>query len=195
MTAQINDTCFHHKINFAIAGISGSGIFDPATLGFEPDGMCSACWRGYITHYSILNDSLFLTSLEVVGFPEDLASQAEAGTGPELFGVLPTSGHFLGYGYEGFQLPIAFTGGLLLAHGFIRQLYVHMGFHPVWKYERVREVIFDAGRVTADYDRSSEMAEAREKITVDMDSPNAAGAEPAPRDVLDWIGKCFLRDY
>jgi hypothetical protein len=46
MTAQINDTCFHQKIDFNVAGISGTGIFEPAAIGIEPFATSTACWRG-----------------------------------------------------------------------------------------------------------------------------------------------------
>ena len=166
MTAQINDTVFHRKIDFALAGISGSGLFDPATLGFKPASSSSACWRGHVAHYTILDGGLFLTSLEI-GIPHDGAIRGGSAHDPELFGVPPKSDETSELFYEGFRHPIAFTGGLLLADGFIRSLYVHMGFHPAWKYEDVREVRLEAGRVTADTDRSAEMAAVRAKNVAD----------------------------
>ena len=42
--------------------------------------------------------------------------------------------------YADVNYPIAYTGGLLLARGFIQKLYEHMGFHPAWKYEQVIEL-------------------------------------------------------
>src|SRR5688500_14093838 len=105
MTAQINDTCSHRQIEFAIARISGSGLFDPATLGIQPVGMSTACWRGYIAHYSIVDGQLLLTSL-MLGLP--------SGQRPELFGVSPIRDRFMGYRYEGLQVAIPFVGRLLL---------------------------------------------------------------------------------
>jgi hypothetical protein len=99
MTAQINDTCFHRKIEFNVAGISGSGLFDPASLPFQPVATSSACWRGYVAHYSIIDDELFLTSLDI-GLPKDLELRAKAGGGPELFGVPPIGKKFSGFVYD-----------------------------------------------------------------------------------------------
>jgi|GEM_PF-5684857 len=36
MTAQINDTCFHRKIEYSLSGISGTGLFEPQSLGLKP---------------------------------------------------------------------------------------------------------------------------------------------------------------
>jgi hypothetical protein len=182
MTAQINDTCFHRKIDFAIARISGSHLFDPHSLGFQPVAISTACWRGYVAHYSILGGELFLTSLQI-GLPQDAAVRAEAGGGPEFFGVSPTSNGFPGFLYEGFQSPIAFTGSLLLAARFIRELYVHIGFHPAWKYECVREIIFEAGRVTEDHDRSTEMANLRSKAIADFKRSEDRSGKASPFDI------------
>ena len=194
MTAQINDTCFHRKLDFAVAGISGPGLFDPASIGVQPVSMSTACWRGYVAHYSILDSELFLTSLHI-GLPKDDSIRARAGKGPELFGVLPIADRFSGFLYEGFQSRVAFTGGLLLADDFIRELYVHMGFHPAWKYKNVREVIFDGGRVTDDYDRSTQMAAARAKFLDETKRSAGRLDEPTHGDIQAWIERCFTRDY
>lgn len=183
MTAQINDTCFHLKTNFAVAGISGSGLFDPESLGTSPVPMSTACRRGFVAHYAILESELFLTSLDI-GLPQ--------GEHPELFGVLPTRDRSSGSIYQGFQAPVPFTGGLLLADGFIHKLYVHMGFHPAWKYERVREVTFDAGRVLEDHDCSAQMAHLRTKFIRDMNRASRKDRERG--DIAAWIKRCFSRD-
>jgi hypothetical protein len=112
MTAQINDTCFHRKIDFSVAGISGFGLFEPATIGIEPVSMSTACWRGYVAHYSIIDGELYLTSLHI-GLSQGDAIRAKAGKRPELFGVLPTADRFSGFLYQGFQSPVSFTCGLL----------------------------------------------------------------------------------
>jgi hypothetical protein len=191
MTAQINDSCFHRKIDYAVAGISGSGIFDPAAVGIRPVPLNTACWRGYIAHYSILDGELFLTALHT-GLSRKDAIRARAGRGPELFGILPTSDRF-GFFYNNFKQRIPFTGGLLLANDFIRELYIHMGFHPPWKYKEVREVIFDAGRVTDEFDRSAEMATARTKFIFE---PRTIGQfDPIGGEIDAWIKQCFSREY
>ena len=179
MTAQYNDLCFHRGTEFSVAGISGSGLFDPGSVGVKPVGFSSACWRGYIAHYTVNDAKLFLTSLHI-GLPQ--------GQPPRLFGVSPASTKWLGWLYDGFQLPIAFTGGLLLASGFLKELYVHMGFHPPWKYERVSEVLFDAGRMVEEHDRSIQMAAVRTKLSREEKQLHD---QSIPR----WIEKCFSRDY
>lgn len=88
----------------------------------------------------------------------------------------------------GLAIPIPFTGGMLLGQGFIDRLYVHMGFHPAWKYTRVVELRLDGGRLVDQCDRSAEMAELRRRIE--------AGEVPDPlRSRADWIQASFTLDY
>jgi len=194
MTAQINDTCFHRKIDFAVAGISGTGLFDPSNLGFQPVSMSTACWRGYVAHYSVIDSQLYLTSLHL-GLSNEDAIRARAGNGPQIFGISPQPDRFAGFIYEGLQSPVNFTGGLLIADDFIRDLYVHMGFHPAWKYKNVREVIFDAGYLVDDFDRSLDMEKARLNFIRDSKETGNKPNIPSRVEIEAWIEKCFSRNY
>ncbi len=85
--------------------------------------------------------------------------------------------------------PVPFTGGILLADGFIQELYTHMGFHPAWKYREVHELIFDKGILTEAHDRSAKMAEHRVQ---------QAGGRPqikSPQEHLAWIADTFNLRY
>ena len=67
-----------------------------------------------------------------------------------------------------------------------------MGFHTAWKYREVRELIFDGGRLTDDFNRAPEI----ERIRV---RPSRQPLEPRISDgqarVKEWIETCFSRDY
>lgn len=58
-----------------------------------------------------------------------------------------------------------FTGGILVADGFIHNLYVHMGFQPAWKYETVFELTFSQGTLLDTTDVSRQMAGLRDAMT------------------------------
>ncbi len=163
MTAQINDTVFYRKIEFESFGGSQE-FFDPASLPFVPDGQRSTgCYRGYVAGASIIENRLFLTSLEIY-VPAEVASRSVNGYGPELFGVLPKAGERCETAYQGFLLPVDFQGGLVVADRFIRGTHQHNYTTPLWEYETVIELIFDRGRLVEDHDRSAVAADLREKI-------------------------------
>ena len=131
---------------YGIAGVNGE-LFGPEKWGMHPVSMITACWRGYIATYALLDDILVLHNLDVnLGEFKDNKFYPE--TGPEINGTKPeindldSSNNF----YKDLNLAIKLTGGLLIADDFIAELYVHMGFHPAWKYKEVHELIFDEGK-------------------------------------------------
>ena len=89
--------------------------------------------------------------------------------------------------YEKLRAPIWFTGGLLLARDFISDLYVHMGFHPAWKYLNVCEVLLEDGRVERIADRSAAMAEMRERLGPSAGAPGT--------DIGSWVAQTFSLEY
>lgn len=300
MTAQISDTIRIGSEDFSIAGVKGTGLFTPEALGVVTQASSTACWRGYVAGYALLEGSLRLVHLTlnpasstrdraptlilvstqtrrevrrlnlgaspvVIGsdpscplviddaavparsvritpgepfarvevlagevflgdeFQDDSEPQHErlsgassfrygsvltlgafalhflfgpADPGPPIFGVLPTySGGFSGgiAEYHSLNELIPFSGGILAARDFIQEHYVHMGFHPVWKYRSIRELVFDSGALIVDNDRSIQMAELRAKLP-------ATGGDRVPstkeRLELDrWLRQCFTLGY
>src|SRR5262249_43099019 len=158
------------------------GLFDLRDLGLKPVAVCSACWRGFVSTYAVEGRRLLLDSVAT--------SLAEPS--PPLFGVSATrrddDSLIFGTVYERLDHPISYTGGLLLADGFIEDLYVHMGFHPAWKYREVHELIFREGVLEQEADRSAEMAEFRDDVRERPLRP-VPGAWDA--DVRRWIERCF----
>ena len=63
------------------------------------------------------------------------------------------------------NLPIEFTGELLVADKFIHELYVHMGFQSAWKFETVHELVISHGTLLDTKDISRQMAQVREQMT------------------------------
>ena len=118
--------------------------------------------------------------------------------GPAIHGVLPVPPadpyaiFAFSDNYHNVGLPLPFTGGLLLGQSFIRKLYEHMGFHPAWKFEKVIELVFAGGVLTAAHDRSAEM----EKI---RDTKAETGEQTkrfnSPVEIVGWIENCFDRRY
>jgi hypothetical protein len=190
MTAQISDVVMYHGKPHAIAGINGSGLFDPADHGLQPVTISTACWRGYYCTYEVADGSLVLTKLNIGLDEKNQAS--EHGGGPLLFGKAPRRDKLRGYSYRGLQEVVPFSGGLLVADGFIEELYVHMGFHPAWKFRGVHEVLFEKGKVVKETDRSAEIAEFREMISSGQLEPTAADNR---EEIKNWVEQCFSLKY
>lgn len=183
MTAQINDVVTYEEDEWELAGANGEPLFDPNAFGLVPRAICSICWRGYTCAYELRDNQLFL----------DRVSIGLAGTPPVLLGrkpEIPNEMSCFSASYPNLGAQVPFTGGLLLARDFIREHYVHMGFHPAWKYANVIEAELQAGQVVRLLDCSSAMAEIRQRLA-GKDVP--AGAER--QEVKLWIERTFARRY
>lgn len=190
MTAQINDVFLHHRREYAVAGISEGQLFDLALLGLEPRPNCTACWRGYQAVFALAGSRLVLDTLHI---------NLEQAPGPLVNGVAPKPStkrlDFFNNHYEKLDYHLEYTGGVLLGDGFISRLYVHMGFHPAWKYKRVIELIFDAGVLRAEYDRSARVAEIRKEMAALRDAAGDAPREPTRDEIKHFIDRAFDRSY
>jgi hypothetical protein len=195
MTAQINDTFHYREREYAVAGISEGELFDPALLELNPRGVCTACYRGYMAEFAVSNTRLVLRTLQVnLLNPSELTAEV----GPTFCGVKPTTSldefEMFNNSYEGLNYHLEYTGGLLLGDGFIEDLYVHMGFHPAWKYEAVVELVFDAGILMAEYDRSDQMAEFRRGMLENKDEGDAHRM-PTDDEIKRFVDRAFDRRY
>jgi hypothetical protein len=209
MTAQFPDTLRFDYQTFSIAGVNGEGLFHPASLGLTPFSTVTACWRGYVCHYLLADESLLLDGLDIslapasrgrfdehgryIPSPEEAAGAGAPETVPEINGIRPGPGRFLRYAYAGLALPVPFTGGLLAADGFIQELYVHMGFHPAWKYRTVFELIFADGQLRERRDVSERVEHIRDKMKAAPLTPDPRGTNSAELDA--WIRDTFRLSY
>ena len=196
MTAQINDVFRFNGVDYSVAGISEGELFDPSLLELKPAGTCTACWRGYRAVFSILNRRLVLAILHVNLLSDDGAWVDIVG--PQINGISPTGSKgeydWFNNHYEGLNYHLEYTGGLLLAHGFIEDLYVHMGFHPAWKYQTVVELAFDKGLLVDEFDRSNRMAEIRQMI-IESRTEQDAGKMPTKDEIREFVERAFDRKY
>jgi hypothetical protein len=196
MTAQINDAFLYRGDSYALAGISEGELIDVHAFGIKPAMATTACWRGYQAFFTLAESRLILDALYVNLIREGGKYEREAG--PAINGVMPACSKegkgFFNNLYEGLHHPISYSGGLLIAQGFIHDLYVHMGFHPAWKYERVMELIFEKGMLKATFDRSEPMAVIRKKIIASK-AENDADRKPTQNEIARFVERAFDRKY
>jgi hypothetical protein len=196
MTAQIDDTFRYQKREYAVAGISEGELFDPSLVDLIPSGTCTACWRGYQAVFALSGSRLVLDALHVNLLKPGEGYEREEG--PLINGVKPDESRgeydWFNNHYEGLEYHLEYTGGLLLADGFIKELYVHMGFHPAWKYERVVELIFDAGILMQEFDRSTQMAEIRQRF-LEPQAANDSDRMPTEDEIAQFVERAFDRSY
>ena len=209
MTAQISDTFRYRKKPRWLAGVNGTGLFEPAQQGVKAVGWSTACWRGFHCSYEVADGSLLLTQVNL-GLGEEDTALATRGEGPKLFGKVPrrytkhghstnlrtgevkTSWESSDFVVDGLREVVPFTGGLLLGDEFIREMYVHMGFHPAYKFRVVHELVFAAGRLTEEHDRSAQMAKFRDMLSARSLEP---GGQASRAEIEAWVKRCFSLEY
>ena len=209
MTAQITDTIVYQDRDFRLVGINGNDLFHPDQIGLQVVTMSTACYRGFYCTYTIRDDHLLLTQL-TVGLDEEDCLIAERGEGPTHFGLnpqrkrLPCSRYdrktqemvqdtyWSNWYYDELTQLVEFTGKLLIGADFIQEMYVHMGYHPAYKYREVHELIFQSGHLESAHDRSEKMVEFRDRVANRPLSPSDLSDQEG---ITDWIKQSFSRNY
>ena len=200
MTAQISDSIWINEENFSVVGVNGNDLFIPQAWGINPVATVSSCWRGYVCQYKIQSNKLILDNLQVsFGIYENngIGQAFVPQTSTAINGVIPNApgGDYPLFNniYENLGLEINFSGGILAGNGFIHALYVHMGFHPAWKYHHVHELILAKGNTQEIRDVSGVIEKIRNKM---IEHPLAADiSESSQRDFESWIEKSFRLNY
>lgn len=168
MTAQLPDTVLFEDQTYNLAGVEGEGLFKPAQYGLEVVMASTACWRGYLCTYAVVEDRLLLEAIDAMagryeGDEDDFVPielPVIHGHAGERVGG---HGAMFNAAYRGLGLPVAFTGRLLLGDGLMEELFDEVGAPPPWVYRRVLGLQFFGGVLTGREDLSEQMAAARAK--------------------------------
>jgi hypothetical protein len=189
VTAQFTDLVVHDGYEFCLCGIQGESLFDPADAGLRTYATSTANYRGYIATYGTLGGRLYLDSL-VVGDKATIHDRAIA-VGDVVLGgtVVPASDHGEML-IAGIGVSVDFSGGLLIGKDFVEDTYVHMGFHPGWKYRWVLDARFESGELRRVINRSDVMRELREGVLAGtIRDPDGASRNES------WVKRTFTLDY
>ena len=199
MTAQVTDSILIDGRLYDICGIHGDPPFVPESLGIVPVPPHTACWRGYINVYRIYRRRLVLEQLHTWLSTSTAEPEARSASlrGPAINGVdprvTPITDDLAENFYDEMHLELPFTGGILAGRGFLRDLYVHMGFPPAWKFESVYEAIFEKGKLTELRDVSPQMNEIRTRMLEKPLKPDfVTGGD---EQLTSWIASTFRLDY
>ncbi len=178
MTAQAPNTLEINGHTYGIIATEGEGLLTPSDFGIQPVMMSTACWRGYITHYAIVDGVLTLVGLRMCA--EEDQYKPIAGIEPTMEVYEPVEGkRYAEAVYSDLAIRTHFSGAMLAGRDFVDVLYRHMAFQKPWGYRVLLEVVVADGRVERVQDHSDE---ARGIRTVIAQMEN-------PRDVMDFERK------
>ena len=197
MTAQIDDNFIWKDQSYSVSGISEGSLFDISLLDLNPQGSCTACYRGYQAEFGVVDSKLALRNLHCNLYQEGDGYVREIG--PAINGIPPKGPDeekeydWFNNHYEGIDYYLEYSGGILAADGFIDELYVHMGFHPAWKYKTVFEFVFENGILQSKNDRSEKVAEIRDFVA--QQRQEHSGRKPDDEELRTFIVGSFDRSY
>ena len=204
MTAQIGDTYQYQKKEFTIVALSSAMLFDPKDFGLEPHASSTACWRGYWCEYAIDNEQLLLRNLYLFNSDNKYPPFNGVEVSPPEFKEYTNHGrkkltmpaHFGHRIYKDVDMPIPYTGKVLLGDGFMREYYIHMGFQRSWAYKELIELVFEEGILLECNDLSHIAKAQREAIaqgTIDPRRSSGSGMRKFVEDSfsLDYPDKAW----
>ncbi|MHA1211704.1 MAG: hypothetical protein ACTSSH_04505, partial [Candidatus Heimdallarchaeota archaeon] len=107
MTGQISDSFLYKGSEYSLAGVDGTGLFNPEDFELEILPGSTACWRGYHAFYVIKDNKLVLRQLliNVKGDPIKINNNKPK----------KTKNHMFKYSYPLLDLPMSFTGSVRIA--------------------------------------------------------------------------------
>lgn len=182
MTAQISDRLIIGRKEYAIISTSKEIEFDPRDYGLVPVAPHTACWRGYYLIYQIKNDRFFLRDLNVHDGDDNY---------PEINGVNPKDIEQGGFGYyRNVNLPLNYTGKILVGTDFIDKYYVHMGFQMPHSYEKLMLYTIEDDKIIEKKDISNLAENEREKIEANPDNYY----KELRSDLTEFIENSFSRE-
>jgi len=184
MTAQIPDRVIYNDAKYEIIGVKGVNLITPREFGMTPTEMSTACYRGYFVEYSCVNQQFLLSHLTVRTLDNIYPSIGNV--------AVQIGGQFVSGQYYGLQIPVAFTGALLIGKDFIGSMYVHMGFQKPTSFGTVVQLIMDRGRIVAETDFSEKIAAMREAMLSSATEPRGRASMD---DIARWIEWTFSLDY
>jgi hypothetical protein len=183
MTAQVADSLLWNGIEHDIVAIDDVWPFSPRAHGFEPVSPYTACWRGYVAHYAIVEGRLVLRQLDI-GLGEAIAGA--------WLGIHPYRGDSDEMSeYRNVQLSVAYSGRMVIGTGVMAGFYIHLGFQPAYAYERVFEIALVDGHLESVEDRSPAMARIRSVIEQTGGSPSGVIANLMSRAFSGSYDDCF----
>jgi hypothetical protein len=200
MTAQFSDIFIFKDVKFELAAFSSDEPFEPEEYQMQPTGRFTSCWRGFLCIYALKENNLILKDLSINLYDETNKTERISLRGPELNSVKPIAPDpeekhwFFNNNYQNVDLMLDYSGGMLIGNDFIEELYVHMGFHPAWKYKEVFELDFEKGILLSAVDKSHEMDVLRkhfQKMNIEPEINRIRNK----KDSLAWIDYCFNRKY
>jgi hypothetical protein len=166
---------------------------DIYSLGIKPTEFSTACWRGFVATYATNRGKLVLKKL-YTNNGNEIKNEAPLinNKSPEISvpkGLVDEyKDTWKEFTYKNINLPIPYSGSIIITKDFIWDKYVHMGFQSPFSYEIVMQLTFKDGKLITSKNLSNIAKSIREKK---LKPPEKNNDENYISNMLNWINDCF----
>lgn len=147
MSSQMTDPFKWNRKEYVFIGASDVySLFDPEKYGLKPEAPHTACWKGFVIHFSVKNDQLYVDKLEVY---------CDNGIYPVINDVKPKDRtRFSGfYVYNGLKMPLKYTGSIIIGKH-LKERFQNSAFTGPYSYDITYQLEFTEG-ILSDYKETS----------------------------------------
>ncbi|WP_028552715.1 hypothetical protein [Paenibacillus sp. UNC451MF] len=149
-----NDNKYIKKNHYELAAIENEWPFIPERFGFHPIDSFTASHRGFYCLYEVDDQQLLLKSFFV-----NLGCSVN--NPPNLNGVSGKNNNGVFWEYNEVDLPIEYSGGIILCDELVGQGYLFNGYDWTHHFQYVIELRFENGLLKRKIDHSETMKEIR----------------------------------
>ena len=108
MTAQMKDPFIWNQEKWTFIGAEDVySLFDPQKYGLTPTMANTACYKGFIVQFAVIDNSLFL---------EKLLIRCKNNLYPPINGINPVPGDYGMTAYNDIHLPLSYTGKIIVGN-------------------------------------------------------------------------------
>lgn len=161
-TAQISDTFIFKGNKYSLIGKTEGELTTPRQFGMSAVRIHTACYRGYYATYELTKEGLFL---------RELTLRERDGNYLPISGISPVINKKpYKATYSNLNVVVRFSGKIRIAKGFIRELYIHMGYQKPIAFKTVLDITLKDGLLVEIKDRSEEIEKMRGAFKKDYES-------------------------
>ena len=170
MTVQMSDSIQWNDKSYKVTNKDPHPIFSPQSIGVTPVPFATCCWAGYVGHYAIKEDELFLKSMSI-GLENHNSPPVINGIAPNDLGDCE---FYFGHHYENIWLPLNYSGKLILGNDWVGNLgRGHHGYAQDVEFEEVQSCIFEQGKLINVTDLSDQCAKERAVLVEKLNAERA----------------------
>lgn len=173
MTAQMPDYIKIDDLEYIVIG-THSELFNPISVGLIPSMRSTNCYKGFWNEFKVTNKKLCLSKLYIntirsQGYPPIMGRRVADIEYKDAI-VYDKSGKrkekvpkFSGHRVYDLDLPIKYTGNLLIGRNLVEEFSSLDGYSPI-EFEEVYELVFDNGELLNRFDYAGIEKRIREAV-------------------------------